>query len=250
MYARAAVDDVVEYNRNDMTFYKGIVVKNNDPKKLYRVKVYISELSNQPLEEWLNEYKLFHMRFPGKNNKKDSWADTKIYEKISEFIPWAEPCFPLMGEGGPGRYNSPGEICTLSDTNYEDGFEANNEDPPTIEKGSFSPSYFFENYETQVGDAFRDPITNIGGVNNPYSFVGQPSNNVNKSKGVFGVPSVGTKVWVFHYSGDTNFPVYFGVRRDFREICAINNLDETGPTKLQSLDYPGDFENQPIKSKN
>lgn len=241
MYARG-VDDVVEYKRNDLTFYRGIVVKNNDPQKLYRVKVYIPELSNQPLQNWLNEYKAFSVRFPGKNNKNDSWSDTKIFEEISKYIPWAEPCFPLMGEGGPGRYNAPNEICTLSDADYFQGFSTNDTEPPTSERGSFSPSFFFENYETQIGDAFTDPVSNIGGVNNPYAFVGGPSNNVNKSKGIFSVPSVGTKVWVFHYSGDVNFPVYFGMRRDFRENSLINNLDQEN-CNLQSLDYPGDFEN-------
>lgn len=242
MYVRG-VDDVIEYKRDDTSFYKGIVVKNNDPQKLYRVKVYIPELSNQPLQNWLAEYKSFSMRFPGKNNKNDSWSDTKIYEEMSKYIPWAEPCFPLMGEGGPGRYNSPLETCTLSDTDYEAGFNTNNTEPPTAAKGSFSPSYFFENYETSIGDAFANPTLNIGGSNNPYSFVGRPSNNVNKSKGIFGVPSVGTKVWVFHYSGDVNFPVYFGVRRDFRENSLLNNLDQED-CDLQSLDYPGDFENK------
>ena len=220
--------------------FKGIVVKNNDPQKLYRVKVYIPELSNQPLQNWLAEYKVFSMRFPGQNNKNDSWADTKIFEEMSKFIPWAEPCFPILGESGPGRYNSPNENCTLSDTNYAAGFNANDINPPTTEKGAFSPSYFYENYETSIGDAFAN--TSMGGVNNPYCFLGRPSNHVNKSKGTFGVPSVGSKVWVFHYSGDINFPVYFGIRRDFREISLINNLDQED-CKLQSLDYPSNFEN-------
>lgn len=242
MYSRG-VDDVVEYKRNDLTFYRGIVVKNNDPQKLYRVKVYIPELSNQPLQNWLAEYTSFSLRFPGKNNKTDSWSDTKIFEEMSKYIPWAEPCFPLMGEGGPGRYNSPNEIGTLTDGDYYEGFSTNDTQPPTVERGSVSPSFFFENYDTQIGDAFTDPQSNIGGSNNPYAFVGGPSNNVNKAKGIFGVPSVGTKVWVFHYSGDVNYPVYFGVRRDFREISLINNLDQEN-CNLQSLDYPGDFENK------
>lgn len=242
MYVRGT-DDIIEYNRNDASFYKGIVVKNNDPNKLYRVKVYIPELTNQPLQNWLAEYKAFNMRFPGKNNVNDSWADTKMFEELSKFIPWAEPCFPLMGEGGPGRYNSPLELATISDSNYKESFSVNDSVPPTVKTGAVSPSFFFENYDTAIGDAFANPQANLGGTNNPYSFVGRPSSNVNKSKGVFNVPSVGTKVWVFHYSGDINFPVYFGIRRDFRETSLINNLDQVD-CNSQSLDYPGDFENK------
>ena len=242
MYIRG-VDEAREYNRDDQSFYKGIVVKNNDPKSLYRVKVYIPELSNQPLDNWLAEYKSFSMRFPGKNNKTDSWSDTKMFEEISNFIPWAEPCFPLMGESGPARYNSPLELAVLTDGNYEEGFQTNNSAPPTSKIGAVTPSFFYEFYNTAIGDAFCDTESYLSNNNNPYAFAGRPSNNVNKSKGVFGVPSIGSKVWVFHNSGDINFPVYFGIRHDFREISLINNLDQPN-SKGQSQDYPGKFENK------
>ena len=247
MFVRG-IDEPVEYKREDFTFYKGIVVKNDDPQKLYRVKIYIPEISNQPLNDWLDTYKKFSIRFPGKNNKNDSWNDTKIFESIADYLPWAEPCFPLMGEGSPGRYNSPNEIATLTDGNYFDGFETNNtnSDAPTSEKGSFSPAWFYENEDLLFNDAFSEPVKLLTGNNNPYSYIGRPSKHVNKAKGMFCVPNIGTKVWVFHNNGDTNYPVYFGVRHDFREIGLINNLDQVD-SKDQSLDYPGVFENSKSK---
>jgi len=39
-----------ESKRTDESFYSGIVVKNDDPLKLNRVKIYIPELSNQPFD--------------------------------------------------------------------------------------------------------------------------------------------------------------------------------------------------------
>lgn len=246
MFVRG-IDDANEYNRNDTSFYKGIVVKNDDPLKLYRVKIYIPEISNQPLQDWLAEYKAFNMRFPGKNNKNDSWVDVKMYEQIAELLPWAEPCFPLMGESGIGRFNAPSEIATLTDTNYDDYFETNNTESPSVTDGAFSPAYFFENYETCLVDAFASPVGAMSVNNNPYSLLGRPSKHVNKSKGVFGVPNVGSRVWVFHYSGDINFPVYFGIRHDFRETSLMLDLDQPD-TKLQSLDYPGVFENRKKQS--
>jgi len=241
MFVRG-VNSAVEYKRDDTSFYKGIVVKNNDPQGVYRVKVYIPEISNQPLENWLSDYKKFSMRFPGTNNVNDSWADTKIYEEISKFIPWAEPCFPIFGEGGPGRYNASSEICTISDTDYFDEFETNNTENPTIEHGSFSPAWLYETYNCSIGDAFRDPVNLMTVNNNPYSFLTRPSKYVNKSKGIFGVPSIGTKVWVFHFNGDTNFPVYFGTRHDYRETSLIQEHDQPD-CKGQSLSQPGVFEN-------
>jgi len=240
MFVRGS-NNAREYKRNDTAFYKGIVVKNNDPLKIHRVKIFIPELSNQPLDGWLKEYKRMNIRFPGKNNENDAWVDADMYEEISNFIPWAEPCFPLFGESSPARYQSPEQLAVITDSDYEETFETNNTLPPTITDGSFSPSYFFENYSTTGGDFFSAPTVNFAVKNNPYSFLYRPSNHVNKPKGVFSVPSVGTKVWVFHYNGDANFPVYMGTRHDYRETSLINNMNND---EQVTLDYPNIFENK------
>ena len=240
MFVRGS-NNAREYKRNDTAFYKGIVVKNNDPLKIHRVKIFIPELSNQPLDGWLKEYKRMNIRFPGKNNENDAWVDADMYEEISNFLPWAEPCFPLVGESSPARYQSPEQLAVITDSDYEETFQTNNTAPPTMTDGSFSPSYFFENYSTTGGDFFSAPTSNFAVKNNPYSFLYRPSNHVNKPKGVFSVPSVGTKVWVFHYNGDANFPVYMGTRHDYRETSLINNMDNLDQV---TLDYPNIFENK------
>ena len=247
----------VEYKREDHSFFRGIVVKNWDPRKLYRVKIYIPEISNQPLEDWLQAYKNLDFRFPGYNNRQDVWTDTAIFDEIAMFLPYAEACFPLLGENSPGRYLSeanPG-IATTTDGNYLEGFRTNDTEPPTQAKGSFGPSFWYENFNTNVSDAFVNPtsVGNFTGKNNPYSYQYRPSNQVNKPKGVFCVPSVGSQVWVFHYRGDLNFPVYIGGRHDFRGNSLITDSDspqgfppDQGPKEVeevQSLDYPGVFEN-------
>ena len=241
MFVRGS-NNANEYRRDDNSFYKGIVVKNWDPAKLYRVKVYIPELSNQPLEEWLKKYKSLNFRFPGTNNEDDVWSDTKVFEEMAKYIPWAEPCFPILGENSPARYQSLEEISTLTDSNFEDTFETNNEEPPTVDEGAFGPSFWYENKDTNSSDAMSNPTGNFIGNNNPYSFLYRPANHVNKPKGVYAVPSVGSKVWVFMYKGDPNFPVYVGGRHDFRENVLITNSEAS--ENLQSLDYPGTFENK------
>lgn len=229
----------LESKRYDNTFYKGIVVRNNDPLKLNRVKIYIPEISNQPYDDWLSKFDEINVKAPGTNNKTDSWKDTKIFDEISKNIPWAEPCFPLMGESSNFRYYKDGEISTLSDCNYLDGFEKNNTDAPTLSSGSFAPAFLYENEGTRLGDAFNAPLDNFSVKCNPYSFSFNPSKHVNKSKGMFGIPEIGAKVWVFHYEGDLNFPVYFGVMHDYRELALINNTDNTDKI---SGKYPIDFE--------
>lgn len=240
MYVRGS-NDAVEYKRDDRSFYKGIVVKNNDPLNLHRVKIFIPELSNQPLEGWLQEYERMNMRFPGRNNLEDVWSDTSIYEEIAAFLPWAEQCSPLFGEASPGRYQSSTKVATITDSNYEDQFEINDEEPPTIEKGSFGPSFLWENYDTIVRDAFANPTSNYAKQCNPYAYMYTPSSNANTPKGIFSVPSVGSKMWVFLYNGDPNFPVYIGSRNDYRGQVLINNMDNK---EELTLDYPGSFENK------
>lgn len=242
-----------EYNRDDQTFYKGIVIKNNDPHNLFRVKVFIPELSNQPDTAWLDEIKKIFDKFPGKNVKKDDWGEKqKEFEQISRSIPWAEPCFPLMGEGGPGRYCNYEDTSTISDTDdFKDGFQKNQSTPPTKDDGAYAPAWLYEHEKTIVHDIFKDPVTDEDGKNgmahltgnsNPYSYITRPSAHVNKSKGVFGVPEVGSKVWVFHYNGDINQPVYFGIYHDYREYGPMSNHDQPG-CKKQSLNMPDIFEN-------
>jgi hypothetical protein len=229
-----------EFKRNDQSFYRGIVVKNNDPLRLNRVKVYISELSNQPYENWFENHDEINVKTPGVNNVGDNWMDTAVFEEIANNIPWAEPCFPLFGEGGGSRYFEQEKIATISDSNYIEGFQILNDKSPTIETGGFSPAFLYENMGTAVSDSFSNPIDNLSGQCNPYSFAYKPSKHVNKAKGMFSIPEVGTKVWVFHWLGELNYPIYFGIMHDSRELSLMN---DTNNAIKSSPTYPVDFEN-------
>jgi len=235
-----------EHQRVDNSFYRGIVVKNNDPNKLHRVKVYIPELTNQPYDDWIKDFDQWTLKSPGSNTNPTpddttgTFEDVKLFDEICKMIPWAEQCSPLFGESGNFRFFKDGEISTISDCNYVDGFQTNDKTPPTLQEGSFSPSFLYENEGTVLGDAFGQPLDNFSVKCNPYAFSYRPSNHVNMSKGVYGVPEVGSKVWVFHYEGDLNFPVYFGVMHDFRSLTI---LDDTDNEKKIGPKYPTDFEN-------
>lgn len=229
-----------EYRRIDNSFFRGVVVKNNDPLRLDRVKVFIPELTNQPLDNWIDEFDSINVKIPGINNIGDNWMDVKIFEEICNMIPWAEPSFPIFGEGSNARYYKDGQICTITDANYLSAFRVNDTDSITLTQGSFSPAFLYENETTVLGDAFSNPTATYSVKCNPYSFNYRPSKHVNKSKGIFGVPEVGTKVWVFHYEGDLNFPVYCGISHDYRELTVVNDTDNKNQL---SPTYPSDFEN-------
>ena len=238
-----------EYKRQDNTFYRGIVVKNNDPLKRNRVKVYIAELTNQPYDGWFQKFEKFILKSPGENSnpKTDSekkttgdWEDVTTFENMCQYIPWAEPCYPLMGESGNFRYWKDGEMSTVSDANYPEGLRVIDSDSPALATGGFSPAFVYEHEDTCMGDAFCSPVDVMCVNCNPYAFSYRSSKFVNKAKGMFGIPEVGSKVWVFHNEGDLSFPVYFGVYRDFRELTLINDTDNVN---MISTKYPGDFEN-------
>jgi len=238
-----------EYKRVDNAFYRGIVVKNNDPLKLNRVKIYIPELTNQPYEDWWEKFQNFNMKGIGTNcNPKTEserktntdWEDTKLFDEVCAKIPWAEPCAPILGETGTFRYYKDGEISTISDCNYPEGFETNNKDTPSVQSGSFSPAFLYENEMTALGDAFSKPLNNFSVKCNPYSFSYRPSKYVNKGKGVYGMPEVGSSVWVFHFEGDLNYPVYFGTYLNLRQTLLMNDNDNEN--KISST-YPLEFEN-------
>ena len=231
-----------EYKKDFNSFYKGIVVKNNDPDQMLRCKIYIPDLSNIPLTT-LQEFKSISFKFPGKNNTQDNWSDTKLFEEMAKDLPWAEQCSSLMGEHGPGRYYAPEGTAVMTDTDYPDGFETNNTTPPTLEDYTGPPSFFF-GLEGASNDAFDG--SNEFVASNPYTDMYTPQNYENAPKGVVGVPMVGAQVWVFLYKGDLNFPVYFGGRFNSRETALIyNSTGEEG----QSLDYPSTFENVPQQNQ-
>lgn len=241
MYNRGSGSGI-ESKRKDESFYRGIVVKNDDPLNLNRVKVYIPELSNQPFDDWFGKFDEINIKIAGINNPSDNWSDIAIYQEISNNIPWAEPCYPIVGESGNARFYQNGEdsISTISDCNYEEGFRSNDTEPPSLQQGSFSPSFIYENKDTIMGDAYNDPIDVFSVKCNTYSFGYKPEKFTNKAKGLMGVPEVGSKVWVCHYLGDLNFPIYFGVSQDNRSLSLINRTDNDASI---SPYYPTDFEN-------
>lgn len=229
-----------EAGRNDTGIYRGVVVKNNDPLRLNRVKIYIPEIVNQPLDNWFGDNDSLDVKFPGENNISDSWRDTNIYEDIASRLPWAEPAFPLMGESGAGRYFKDGKLCTITDANYLSAFQINNTQATSLSTGTFAPAFLYENSGTVLGDAFNNPLQNFTVKCNPYSFSFKPTKHVNKSKGVFGIPEVGSNVWVFFEDGDSSYPVYFAVMHDLRETTLINDTDNAAQL---SMSYPSTFEN-------
>ena len=100
-------------------FYRGIIVQNNDPQKLGRVKVFIPHIHMAMLDIEKEDYdKEFYFAEFGTNyQKKDkNLVDlTKYIEKAKLKLPWAEVSLPITG-GGYSSFNSGSNRATISDS--------------------------------------------------------------------------------------------------------------------------------------
>jgi len=153
-------------------FSLGIVVQNNDPQKRGRVKVFIPHLSLNIYEGWdnLSEEKTF-----------EKLSDPKIkvvIDDIKNQLPWANCAAPIFGETGDHYYNAKSQESKSGDS---------------IDKIGDKPAKSIEDSPPQ--DAFSNNYSH-----NSYN---------NSSKGLFSVPRVGSRVWVFFENNNLNRPVYF-----------------------------------------
>ena len=209
----------VEYKTPDHSFYKGIVIDNFDIKKMMRIKVYIPELSNRPPGFDHNED---HgpVRYP---NSQIPGLSQKEVDTLKELLPYAEQCAPLMGESGLSRYfapvgEQPGKGNQPKDTDKKRNAV------PTVKKGGTMPRVLNTIGQSLVAGAARVVDAWADGKYGKQNTTGSafaPKNSGPEASGAYGVPQVGSHVWVFHHRGDYNFPVYFGVAPSYRETAMV-----------------------------
>ena len=192
------------------SFYRGIIIQNNDPLKLGRVKVFVPHLHLSLLDIDKKDYdKEFYFSEFGKNYNQSSpnLIDmTKYVEKIKPKLPWAEVSLPVTG-GGFSSYNASSNNATISDGASENGA------PPGALFQSSPPK-----------DKFPQNVS--GG-----SYIAQAY--YNSPKGLYGIPEVNTKVWLFFIAGNPNNPVVFGFSPSPRTYAEI----------YDATSYPSSYEN-------
>lgn len=220
----------VEYKREDHSFYKGIVLDNNDPNRLMRVKVFIPEVSNQHIE-WFKAYKTSTQSFraPGKQGPLQS----DEVNTLRKLLPWAEQMAPLFGELGTSHYYADEGEQRSKATYVKTAVESQT---PNAKTGGLPPRETVDLYTGELGQSMGDAwVSNEYGKSNVYGNAYTPKNSGPGAAGVYGVPPVGSHVWVFHQYGDLSLPVYFGGVPSARETKLVWNGDEGT--------YPGPYEN-------
>lgn len=221
--------------------YLGIVIQNNDPEKSGKVKVWVPHISPTVYTKWneLNKDKSF--KFIGKNINSDI---TDVVEDLKRILPWAVCAAPLNGSSGSGRYNAYEKTGTISDSNNVSDHNHNKDYVKTKyslnnEGIGEKPGRKYEIQDLKVNDAF----TNAGDVpfenGNKYGYNYNPSTYSNAAKGTFGLPNVGSHVWVFFDDGDPTSPVYFAISHGQEDWKSIYDTSDNN-----GIDYPGSSENK------
>ena len=206
-------------------FYRGIVAQNNDPERLGRVKVFVPHLHMALLDIEESDYdgEFFFAEF-GTNyqSKGKKMIDmTKYIEKIKLKLPWAEISLPITG-GGYSSFNSPSNRASTSDApNYLN--------QQAEEDGSTGAPAGAELKMNPPSDRFASSSDNP----NPLGASYQTQSYYNAPKGMFGIPQVNSKVWLFFLNGNPNTPIVFGYSPSADSYNQI--FDDTN--------YPNGYEN-------
>jgi hypothetical protein len=188
-------------------FTRGIVIKNDDPAKRGRVKIFLpsypalilngsysinkvgkkiqpSDVAAQYLK---TEAAAAGARDAIASDTVSSIFPPNIMEEIARIVPWADQASPLMGSGGMGTYNASTGNFNVSDSGGESPAK---KEARRIAKGVF-------------------PDAKSEGSVNTRSKLGIPSHTHNLARGSFSIPKVGSHVWVFFENGNVKRPIYF-----------------------------------------
>lgn len=226
--------------------YVGIVVQNNDPEKAGKVKVFVPHVSATVYKKWVEQKTNKKFKFVGANidsvivqslsGTPNSQTNnlTEIIEELKIVLPWANCAAPLTSENTSGRFNDFHNFANISDSNHFSTFTQSTTsgiDTPG------KPAFFYEKEQNRLSDAFVNASENINRPN-PLAYDYTPSSYSNRAKGSFGVPTVGSHVWVFFREGNPTLPVYFAVSYGEMDWKGIYDSYETS-----GMDYPGKFEN-------
>ena len=106
--------------RQDFGVYRALVINNNDTTITYsgRVQVFIPEIHGVNLQQFLGNKSTINFRFPGNNIETDLNAASLNY--LRTLCPWAVACLPVIGETGPGLYNTQSGAAGVSENPFND----------------------------------------------------------------------------------------------------------------------------------
>ena len=176
-------------------FTRGIVIKNDDPQKRGRVKIFLPAYPALILNGSYSMNKLGEKvqpsdvatQFLQTEQDASTVLPPSIMEEIAGIVPWADQASPLMGSGGMGTYNASTGKYNVSDS------------------GGISPA---KREAQKIANSVFPDVASTGTVDTRIK-LGTPSHTHNSARGSFSIPKVGSHVWVFFENGNVKRPIYF-----------------------------------------
>jgi len=227
--------------------YVGIVIQNDDPDRGGKVKVFVPHVSATAYKKWVGNRTNKSFRFLGANidnvikqalgSQNVTENLTPIIQELKAVLPWAYCAAPLTSEAGSGRFNNFNSFGNISDSN---NFSTFSQSTDSAADTPGKPGSFFEQPNNRLNDAFVNAADNINRPN-PLAYEYVPNTYSNRARGSFGIPAVGSHVWVFFRDGNPTLPVYFAVSYGIADWQGIYDAYNN-----PGIDYPETFENKGV----
>jgi hypothetical protein len=214
---------------NYNSVYRGIIIQNNDPDNLGRVKVFVPHISMTLYKDWndnLKQDKFFN--YPGQNLNSHLTAD--ILKRLKEALPWTEVIQPIFGPSGSGYYHSETDHASIDGSaqpeselngNKENGSQTMNIHS-RIEKSEVNTFNAAKSTYgvSQQGDPAKTKGSNAT-ISNDLPALLSPRGN--QPNGFISIPDVGNHVWVVFENGNPSMPLIVG-----SIISRSDNLTNSG----------------------
>lgn len=211
--------------------YRGIIIQNNDPDNMGRVKVFVPHISMTLYKDWNEDYNNNEdIFFKSAGENLDSKLTPEILKRLKESLPWGEVLQPILGPSGSGYYQA--EL-----------------DHATVEGGAIITKDK-ERLETFVGNAHKILKTLVNNVMDPlrigYNSTGEKSynksvgentsivntlpaltsNQGNLPNGFISIPDVMNTVWVIFEDGNPLKPLVVGAIHSREDHLANSGITE------------------------
>lgn len=210
------------------SIYEGIVIQNDDPAGIGRVKVFIPALHLDLILQEQDYEQNVNMTNFGENVQDSNSLDLTQYIDIlrQKITQWARVVQPIAGETGELKYNSSDRKATPSDSQDYDSMYEFDEEGSGEQDG---PGGIFENFQDVWGSQSTSNGINVNPNTGAYPF----NKRHHQSKGSFGTIGVNTNVWVTFVNGNPLEPLVVGASP------SATSLQEWMTPDIQ----PGRFEN-------
>lgn len=213
-------------------FQRGVVIKNCDPLRRGRVKIFLPSIARQLLTNLAPENKQWCLKYLGDKILTDTpesanQATENVMKVPDEYLhtiagvlDWVDQASPLVGSGSIAQYDAVNKMSTTSDKSYatDEGKHGSGERLAAQKK-----------QDNSISSGQGDRIGIHAGKVDVHAYNQKPPSYNNSAKGMFSIPRVGSHVWVFFEDGDMARPVYFAYSYNEAEWQSVQAQNTCNP---------------------